>query len=156
MIKIDNKGQTLIEALVALGIASVIIGAIAMAVITGMNNTTFSKNQNLATGFAQQGMDILHQQSQSDWTAFDSIPTNTYCLNQDSTTLVADCTVVNINTFFLRKVKIDPPGLGCATGKKVTVTVSWGDGKCTSAANPFCHNVTLDSCFADINTSTSP
>jgi len=158
MRKINNKGQTLIEALVALSVSTIIIAAITMAVITGMNNATFSKNQNLATGFAQQGMDILHQQSQSDWATFDGMATNiTYCLVQNETTLDSDCPdSPNINSSFVRKVKIEPPSAGCSSGKKVSVTVSWGDGKCTDAGNKYCHNVSLDSCFAQTNTSTNP
>jgi type II secretory pathway pseudopilin PulG len=156
MKKLNNYGQTLIEALIALGVSIVVIAAIALAVLTAMNNVTFSKNQNLATGYAQQGMDILRQQSESDWTTFDNtcLVTGypcTYCLDQGAIVLGSDCTSTNINSFFLRKVKIEHLGSGCLTGDKVTVIVSWRDGKCTDASNLYCHNVTLNSCFTEIN-----
>ena len=148
---LNNHGQTLIEAMVALGVLAVVIGAIAMTTITGMNNSNFSKNQNLATQYAQQGMDNLRQQSGSDWSTFDANSDGTYCLGLGSTTLTKPCAAVpNINGVFLRQVVINTPSPNCTAGKKVSVIVSWADGKCT-AANRYCHNVTLDSCLAEIN-----
>jgi type II secretory pathway pseudopilin PulG len=157
MKKLNNKGQTLIEALVALGVATIVISAIAISVITGMDNANFAKNQNLATQFAQQGMDILRQQSQSDWTSFSAKPLTTYCLNQGNADLSANCSSANINSFFLRKVILSGsnPAGPCTTGEKISVVVSWSDGKCP-AANRYCHNVTLDSCAAQINNFVSP
>ena len=161
MIKLNNKGQTLIEALIALGVSVVIVGAIALSIISGINNATFSKNQNLATAYAQEGMDIVHQQSESDWETFKNIASGTYCLDQNATSLDSgsDCISVitpNISSFFLRKVKIDPAGSGCSSGEKVSVIVAWSDGKCTGPGNSLCHNITLDSCITQINSVTGP
>jgi len=57
----NQKGQGLVEALIALGAAVIIIAAITIAVITAVSNSDFSTEQNLATGFAQQGMEIVRQ-----------------------------------------------------------------------------------------------
>lgn len=162
MIKLNNRGQGLIEALVALGVSSIIVAAIAMAVVTSLDNASFSKYQNLATHYAQQGMDIMRQKSETNWADFEGLCSTgncNYCLAQSSDILIGGtCNIANITNDtvgFVRKVTIDS-GSGCSSGKKVTVTVSWSDGKCKDASNIFCHSVVLDSCIAQINDAQTP
>lgn len=159
MINLGEKGQTLVEALIALGVATIIITAIGMVVITSLDNATFSKNQNLATQYAQEGMDIMRKKSNTDWGTFIAFCPGgncTFCLPQSSENLVSGtCTTPNITNGignkFIRKIIMNS-GAGCsATGQKVSVIVSWGDGKCKDAGDPYCHNVTLDTCFEQIN-----
>lgn len=157
-LNLNQKGQSLVEALVALAAASVIVSAIAIAVITSVNNSDFSKNQNLATQYAQEGIEVLRNLSQSDWANF-STYSGTYCLSKDSSTLTtpsgSNCPQ-NINNFFVRQVVITQNSSSCSLNTKVSVSVSWADGKCTSASNPYCHTVLLDSCLANINSTTLP
>jgi hypothetical protein len=153
----NQKGQGLIEALIALGAAVVIIAAMTIAVITALNNADFSKYQNLATNYAQQAIEIIQQKSQLDWT---SIPTNlaTYCLSQGTTNLgqpVSSCTTVNVDNKFIRQVQFMPRSSNCNRSTQVEVSVSWTDGKC-SGATDYCHQVLLDSCVADINRLPTP
>lgn len=153
----SSKGQSLVEAIIALGAAVVIISAIAIAVITSVSNSDFSKNQNLATHFAQQGIEILRGQSESDWTSF-ATRSGTFCLTQGNSNLglpTSSCNLPNINNFFIRKVVISPGNAGCSTNTKVSVTVSWSDGKC-SLSNAYCHSVLLDTCLANINSISAP
>jgi hypothetical protein len=149
----NDKGQTLIEAATALGVASIIIAAIAISILTSMDNATFSKNQNLATQYAQQGMDVLRQLSDSDWSTFNAY-NGDYCFPAGSLILTAGpCTTANISSTFLRKATIEKPGAGC-TLEKATISVSWADGKCT--AGNYCHTVKLEACFAQTNTTNWP
>lgn len=153
---INQKGQSLIEAVVALGAAVLIISAIAVVVITAVNNADFSKYQNLATQYSQQGIEILKQQSQSDWSSFSAL-SGTYCLNQGSTTLTTLFGTIcakNINNFFVRQVVISQGSASCNSNTKVSVSVYWADGKCP--VNIYCHDVTLDSCLANINSAPAP
>lgn len=154
----NQRGQTLIEAVIALGIASIIISALAVVVITSISNSTFSKNQNLATHYAQQGIDILRGQSSSDWVSFQA-KAGVFCLNGGTTDLgspVTGCTTPNVDNFFVRKVTITQASASCQGSAKVAVDVSWNDGKCTSASNLYCHSVLLDSCLANINSVSAP
>ena len=154
----NNIGQSLIEALIALSAAVAVISAISIAVIVSLNNVDFSKNQNLAAQYAQQGMEILNQQSTSDWPLFSSYA-GTYCLPQ-GVTIPQDagtgCNRANINNFFVRQLTISQGSANCSGAAQVNVSVSWGDGKCTSVLNPFCHNVTLNSCLANIDAKQAP
>ena len=161
MIK-NQKGQSLIEALIALGTAVLIISAIAIAVITSVNNTDFSKNQNLATQYAQQGMELVRNKSEFDWPGF-STYSGSYCLSQNSTNLVPaglGCSLnindSNSNPFFVRQIDISQNDAICTGSTSVSVKVSWTDGKCTSASNIYCHTVKLDSCLANLHSVPTP
>lgn len=147
-----QKGQTLIEFLIALAAAVVIISAIGGAVVTTLNNAQFSKNQNLGNQYANQGMEIIRK-------TFSSYATGEYCLDKDSATLVErnptvqGCNGQNVD-IFARKVNIERDAADCTvvaapmpTVAKVTVSVLWSDNKCTSRRDLFCHAITLVSCF---------
>lgn len=54
-----EKGQTLVEVLVALTVGIVVIGALAIATIVSLRNSQFSQNQLLATKLAQEGLDLV-------------------------------------------------------------------------------------------------
>jgi len=155
MIATSEKGQSLVEALIALGAAAIVVSAMAVAAITAVNNSDFSKYQNLATHYAQQGIEVIRQKSQLDWTYF-STSSGTFCLNQDSNVFLPSLGFpcnrnisLNGKAFFVRQVTFAPAGSPCDNGTHVSVAVQWTDGKCASGS--FCHNVSLDSCFSNID-----
>ena len=78
-----EKGQTIIEVLVALGASVAIIAAVTIAVTSALSNSLYNKNQNLATQYAQQGMEIMRQMRDSDWSSFSALSGNPaqYCLD---------------------------------------------------------------------------
>ena len=149
----NQKGQGLIEALVALGAAVIIIAAITIAVITAVSNSDYSKYQNLATGYAQQGMEVVQQKSQLDWNAI-STYSGTWCLPQGATDFYPKTKdyvcPVNVADKFSKRLEFSKNYSSCNdTNTQIEVTVAWTDGKC-SGATDFCHHVILDSCLADI------
>jgi Tfp pilus assembly protein PilV len=154
---INNKGQSLIEALIALSASVAIISAITVAIITSVSNADFSKNQNLASQYAQQGIEILKEQSRSDWASFSNY-SGDYCLPEGSTTpeVKSISCPQNISNFFVREISISEVSATCSNGARVTVSVSWTDGKCTNTGNPYCHKVSLDSCYVDLNSKVAP
>jgi hypothetical protein len=157
MITVNTKGQSLVEALIALGAAAVVVSAMAVAAITAVNNADFSKYQNLATHYAQQGIEVIRQKSQLDWIYF-STSSGTFCLNQDSEFFLPSIGLplpcnknINLNgkAFFVRQVVLTPAGSPCDNGAHVAVAVKWTDGKCASGS--FCHKVNLESCISNID-----
>lgn len=153
----SQKGQSLIEAVVALGAASLVISAIAIIVITSISNTDYSKYQNQATAYAQQGLELVRNIAQTNWNTFttDNFYKNvSYCL--PSATLIqstAPCTAtMSGTTIFRREVDINHANSDCknSAGTKVEVIVSWTDGKCPSGQ--FCHKADIASCLYDIDT----
>jgi type II secretory pathway pseudopilin PulG len=153
----NQKGQSLIEALVALGAAVIIVSAITIAVITAVNNSDFAKYQNLANGYAQQGIQVIQQKAQLDWN-----DTATYsgaavwCLPQGTTDFYShdilptdpNCSdnSVNVADKFFRQVsftKISPsnncnglnPPPCCITGTPVDCSASLDNARlCSSKA----------------------
>jgi type II secretory pathway pseudopilin PulG len=155
----NQKGQGLVEALIALGAAVIIIAAITIAVITAVSNSDFSTEQNLATGFAQQGMEIVRQKSQLNWNSVATYSgTSIWCLPQETTDIypqiAPSCQSTNVANQFVRLINFDQTSSICtgnnsANIRQVEVTVKWRDGKC-SGGTDFCHKVVLDSCVANI------
>ncbi len=145
------KGQTLIEILIALGIGGVIISAITVIITSGLNNAQFGKNQNLATNFAQEGLEVVRKIRNNNYDGFRTY-SGTYCLGKNQTTLgsaVSSCSSLNVDAF-IRSVHIQQNS-GCSVnGARVTVTVSWTDGKCPTT-NLYCHNSQLVSCLSSVN-----
>src|ERR1035437_7858281 len=107
----NQKGQSLVEALIALTAAVVIITTITVAVITSVQNTDFSKYQNLATNYAQQGLEIVKQQSQLDWNGTATY-SGTLCLFQGAISLpplpstTNPACGINVSNMFIRQVDI--------------------------------------------------
>lgn len=165
-----EKGQTLIEILVAMGTAVVIVSAITVAVIAALYNAQFSKNQNLASQYAQQGMEIMKKIRDSGWNNFNNLSSASYCLDKNQTTLlegdkknmsVTGCAKGsgngrNIDDTFAREIVIEKNSDACSTQTRVSVFVSWADSKCKDAQNPYCHSVNLISCFTDFTVVPSP
>jgi type II secretory pathway pseudopilin PulG len=166
-----EKGQSLIEVMVALGVAVIIITAIVMAVVLAVVNTQIAKTQNLATHYARQGVEVLRQLSLSDWGTFSGYA-GPYCLGKDvrlAPKTEAFCEENPTNNF-RREVNVvspaqtedrdgnecelSPAGSG-VFGSYVVVTVSWTDNKCQDQ-NTFCHSVRLDSCFQNLSSVPAP
>lgn len=149
----NQKGQTLIEALVALGAAVLVLSAITVAVISALNNTQYTKNQNQATQYAQQGIEVMRQISQSSWGYFSSLNKKNYCLADGSSTLVeapAEGCGQNIGIFVREVDVVQNDSHSCSGNELITVIVSWSDSKCDSSS-PYCHNVKFNSCLSNQN-----
>ena len=148
------RGQTLIEALTALGIIAIVITAISVAVTTALSNAEYNQSETLATKYAQQGSEIINQIRDDNYNGFKNY-SGTYCLAQNQTalgTVQPSCSSPNFGTF-IRSVDIVQGG--CAANvAHVTVTVSFTDGKCQ--AGVYCHQVIDDSCFSTSNPIQAP
>lgn len=146
------KGQTLIELLITLSITVVIMTAITTAVVRSLNNTENSKLRNVASAYAQEGMELVRTIRGSDYTSFKTY-NGMYCLDKGQTTLgnsVVSCTSPNADSIFIRSVQIEQ-NPGCSTNvARVTVTVAWADSKCPQS-NPYCNKVPLISCLSSAN-----
>lgn len=143
----------------ALGIAVIVLTAVTTAVLTSLNNSQYSKLQNQATQYAQQGMETM--QGYRDAKSFSGLSLPAYCLNISCTPInnyascftppsVPPCTLIDGN--FDRRVDIyKPPDVNadpnCGTNITVAVTVKWADGKCTGGASDLCHKVKVQSCM---------
>ena len=135
--KSGDAGQTLVEILVAVAMVVLVLVAVVGRSVDSVRNSIFSRNQILATRFAQEGVEWTRsQRDRLGWnalvSALDSDPV-TYCvlaLTDSIENLTSGtCSSVILGTIFNREVFIDyedepnPPG----DYVDITVTVSWSD-----------------------------
>jgi len=157
---LKNGGQVLIEAVIAIAVVSFLMSGIVAALISSVNNSTFSKNQNLATNFAQEGIDIARNFKESDFQTFSTFQ-NYYCIDKNDTTISRfkrTCNK-NVDSFFTRRLYINQNGQDTRVGPSqqkcesgsifVASIVAWNDSRCQGTAE--CHDVELNSCFTDLN-----
>lgn len=57
----NQKGQTLVEVVLAIAVASLVLIALTRATTVALRNAQFAKNQALATQYAQEGMELLRK-----------------------------------------------------------------------------------------------
>lgn len=154
-----NRGQALIEALLALAFAVIVLTGVVIAVITAVSTTAFTKNQNLASSYAQEGLDIARNLKDSNYQTFLDLPIGEYCATSGSTTLSpGSCAAGSLTRgIYINNQGRDQSGaIQCAAnGSFVASIVSWNDTKCQSSADK-CHRVQLDSCFYDLNRVPNP
>lgn len=152
---VPQRGQTLIEVVTALSAITIVATAISVIVISGLNNVESGKNQDIATKYAQEGLEITHSVRNRDYLQFKNY-NGTYCLPQDATDLTQNgpCTTPNVDNY-VRYVQIEQSP-GCGTNiAKVTLSVVWSDNRCQSASN-FCHSIKLISCLSTVNPIPAP
>lgn len=162
----QQRGQTLLEILIALGASVFILSAIAVVVTTSLSGTQFTKNQNLANQYAQEGLEVVRRIRDFSWANFLLLNNANYCLPQSQTNLTEktgpNCTPTPNIGVFLREIQIIHASVDClvppppvvSNGSKVRSTVFWSDGKCPGGA--YCHKVELATCLHDINSTKAP
>lgn len=153
-----QKGQTLIEVIVALGAAVIVITAITVVVINALSNVQFSKNQNSATQYAQEGLEIVRRLRDTNYPALVALD-GVHCVGEEQNWVsgIATCETRNIESTYVRQIEIDSSApIECSDGTQVTSIVKWADGKCTDRSNLYCHEVRLVSCLSDFLTVPTP
>jgi Tfp pilus assembly protein PilV len=171
----SEKGQSLVEAILALTIAVVIITAIVAAVNSGLRSAGSNKDQNLATGLAQEGIDSIRNFKSQEFAAFrNNFPTSTYCLEEATPSAIINnnCNAVSAGgtsaLTYTRKVYVNhqgrdgrviPSTIPCPVSPStfIAVTVNWSDSKCVDTGlEGGCHKIELTSCLVDNNVLPAP
>ncbi|MFH0863899.1 MAG: hypothetical protein V1858_02345 [Candidatus Gottesmanbacteria bacterium] len=137
-----NKGQFLIETLIALAASILIISGLVTAVTSAVKNAQFSKNQALATKYATEGMEWVRSQRDQNWSTFyplstTSSPGNRYCISTLPTSTWPSTNACGTSdyisgpssaTVFKREVLLfTEPATLPEIKIKATITVSWSD-----------------------------
>lgn len=154
----SESGQSLIEVLIALAASVAVVSAIVVTVITSLQNAEFTKNQNLATQYSREGMEIIRQVAKNNWNNFLTYRSLNYCLDKASQTLRPRAGLncgKNIDNFFDRQLTIDQNSPRCTNSIEITSDVLWSDSKCQTG-DTLCHDIKLRSCLADVNSVRAP
>jgi Tfp pilus assembly protein PilV len=143
-IRLDN-GQSLFEVVVAVGVFALIIAAIVGLATSSIRNSTFSRNNSLATQYSQQAVEWLRTERDTDWVAFyNHASTPFYCLDSLSWVNTGTCDTLNEldaipDTLLFREVSLTRD---TATSVTAEVTTSWTDSQGT-------HQVETSTVFTD-------
>lgn len=122
----NERGQTLVEAVVAFGVAAMILVALVAATTMALSRVQFANHQAQARAFAQEGLEWVRGERDKDWDDFydqTDADSQSYCLNTLGWT-PNSCTTYELgdNTF-----KRDAVLTRVTDNEKVRVkiTVSW-------------------------------
>lgn len=112
----SNQGQSLIEMVVAVAVVILVVLTLVVATTISIRNAAFSRNQSLATKYAQEGIEkVRAYRDQSIWETF---------------TVACDGKTISLNSppspFLL---SFDCAGSG--NSREVTINVSWTDAQGT-------------------------
>lgn len=143
-----EKGQSIIEVAIALGVAAIVIGAIVSTMISSLSTAQYNRDFNLATSLSQEGIEVAR--SLRDSVKYTG---SNWCLPQDESEPDRPCPQdVNVTvgaSQFFRQMSFTHNSPKCSnTFTEVIVTTSWTDGKCDS--QPFCHESVISSCITNI------
>lgn len=151
----NQRGQTIIEAVIALTTIMLILSAISVVVVSSIYNSQFIRNQNLANKYSQQGMEFIRNMQQNDLQQFASYNLISACIDEVTLTLgTQNCNTVNVGGTHVRTIQLNKDVAPCHTGEtRVTVNSRWSSSKCPSD-NRFCHSSILLSCIPYVGNAT--
>jgi Tfp pilus assembly protein PilV len=140
--KITQSGQSLLEAVVAIGVVTVVLSALIAAISFSLANTQYSRNKAQATKYGQEAIEWLRSQRDAGWATFVSkagaaaCESHIYCLNGLTVFPAAGACAAGavFNAIFTRTATLTYQS---ADQVGVNVTVSWPQGNRNS-------NITLD------------
>lgn len=129
---VGNQGQTLVEAVVVLGITILLIVALVATVTIALQRSQFAKHQAQARGYSQEGMEWLRAERDKSWTDFAArvgTPPVTviYCINDPPSWSAPPCLDFGDGNLFQRQVTLWWPSASQAM-IRATMTVSWPEG----------------------------
>lgn len=128
----NDRGQSLVEVLIALMIVALVLTTVAVAVILAIRSSRFSQNKARATFLAQEGAEwIRNQRSVLGWEAFLD-QEGTWCINALDFEQLGECPDGDlIDEIYWREAEIisgaPDPDLKVRT-TTVIVTVFWEEG----------------------------
>jgi Tfp pilus assembly protein PilV len=139
-----QSGQSLFELVLSIGVSAVIIVVLVALVNNAVQGAAYSRNQTLATRYAESGMEWVRTQRDADITTFlTKANAMSYCLKNEPPTWQSgvcgstDYVVsAGVTTIFKRQVTFPAPTV--VSGKNLytaNLTVTWTDSKGTHTVN---------------------
>lgn len=125
-----EAGQSLVEAMIALGVAMIVIVALVNLSLVSLRSSTIAQNQLTAKNLANQGLEIVRSLRDSGWGNLPEPPsTEPYYLNSEKTALVTtpaeEIAKEATLKFFTREIYIT--NIGDNQKKQITCVVKWTD-----------------------------
>jgi len=131
-LRIENKlqkGQSLFEVVVAIAISALVITGIVSLTTNSIQNSSFSRDSNLASNYIVQTNEWLRQERDGDLNVFIThTATGTWCFKELTWTLPKACGASDYvtGTKFTRQVDFQTVSPNLV---QVDVTITWSDSK---------------------------
>lgn len=128
----NEKGQSLFEVVLALGVITAITVGIVSLTVNAMRNAAFSKNKTLAGRYAQEATEWLRSQRDADFNDFSGRASGTYCLkNPIDWSTHTNCSTSDYisETVLFRKVSFTTTSPGGKIIIEADVVVYWSDAQ---------------------------
>ena len=124
-----QKGQSLFEVVLSLGVMTFIIVALIVLASNSVRNATFSRNKTLATRYSQEAVEWLRGERDLDWDLFHSRAlSGTYCLATLNWNSIGSCGSADVvgDTILTREMALT---VESATQIEADVSVFWEDAQ---------------------------
>lgn len=124
-----ESGQSLVEAMIALGVAVIVIVALVNLSLVALRSSTVAQNQLTAKNLANQGLEVVRSLRDSGWGNLPEPPiAGPYYLNPEKTGFATDVEQIDKETtekFFTREIYVS--NIGDDQKKQITCVVKWTD-----------------------------
>lgn len=128
-------GQSLVEAVVTLGIVLLMLSGLVIATISSLHDVRVSKNRAIASQYGQEILEIARRERDSGWSAFLAKDGKKYCVNGQGvlseTVGISSCPEVGSGFRRTLDFAYTPAG----QTMDVASTVSWTEGAMTKTAS---------------------
>jgi len=127
-----NSGQSLLEIIVAVGVAVLLITGLVVGTSVSLRTSQYGQRRSQATKYAQEGIEILRSLRDSmDWDDFIALDTNgsgatSLCLGNDAVPVPGSNCESNLDTVFARQLLLEWNDADDRI--ELTVIVSWPEG----------------------------
>jgi Tfp pilus assembly protein PilV len=128
----NSRGQSLFEVVIALAISALIIVALVSLASNSIRNATFSRNNTLASRYAQEATEWLRGERDNDINLFmTNVIIPTWCLKDLSWAQSASCANNDFvpGTPFVREVDFTLTTIGGKNLVEAAIKVSWEDAQ---------------------------
>jgi hypothetical protein len=148
-----EKGAILIEAILGITIATLITVGLVTALVSSLSNSTFSRSQTIATGYAQEDMELLRSYKDADYAYVEGRANGGsyyFGTSGGNSVLISGSTDKSdpSGVTFNRSIRMSQGNANCPNTIYAEVSSAWNDSKCSGTTK--CHKVTLRSCFSNL------
>lgn len=133
----SQKGQTLVESLLAVAVSVIVVVALVGVGITSMRTASFGRDQAEAVRLASQALEILRSQRDSNWTTFASTlqlnncssVTGSCCLNSSMAIIHYDSSLCLVSNYYDTSFSYDAASFDPLNLVTITSHVKFNEGQ---------------------------
>lgn len=123
-----NRGQSIIEVIVALGITLLMVMGLVVGTTASIRTSETGRQRSLAIKYTQEALEMTRQLRDANWSAFQA-KSGLWCLDKAGAWTQVEPCPVNIDSTFRREVNFTWNGTNARM--EVTASTYWNDGNTT-------------------------